>query len=1801
MAKEIKYTTIDEPITSITTPWSRMTGENTAEGYAGTRVEAFIKEQLRSRAGAAYFDPSENRVYYFMSEADKETWLQTGDKQLVVSHMDMNFSGTLYQIKISNSAGVGTMYVTTTQESALLTLSAASQSKSITGLQWADFAEDHMVTVSIDRGATGLFTPIVTDAFLLDGKSMDVDVRKYLATGANRVKVSVTGVISGYVSNAVYPVYLTAMYLAPSNLDWHTPFVEGEPYSLGGMNIGGALDKTLHVRVSGQGGYEATYEKHIGMATYVTNAYAFDGMDFPSAGTGVYDVECRVSAGELETEPLRCQIMCVSAEDRNTAQLVAVNNVAVGVDNYTEARLFDYAVYNGRYSTGSVHVRAIVTVDGEESVTVADEEHQDVACMAQNSYTLPLEVESEEPGMVLQVEIGGRQLSWNVDNTKGFPATAGAVFYLNPASRSNASADRESIVNTADRSKVTAKWTGMSWVDGTDGWTVDGAGRRCLLIPAGASCEIGYQPFASFRPSAGVTIEATYRIANSSDYDSGAISIADRPGDSDYQGLVIKPKSIGLHSANLKDDLRQGYQTMEGETVHMLATISPNYKGWSGVNVAQIYVNGVKKVTFAYTASDMWTLFRDIVIGSASADTYLYKLRVYNKGLSATDAMRNFVNSLGTTAEKAAAAASIESVVDENYRVDYDRVNSAGQGSMVIEMLDGADLPAYGKGKSYKARANIRIRIRPGWVLVIQNVEIEGQGTTSMNYKLWNLRWRLDKCSGWVAWYEDDEGNRIADVPDAGKNAVWLDRYGSGHVAVQRITAKKNYASSMQSHKMGATAAFNDLHHDCVGDNESGGRVAVWQDPCYGFLKKQVEGTQQYTYEFIGLYTIGPDKGDKNTFGYSTTEVKDSVIHLEGTDHSANGVGFDYPYSELEYVDEKEALCVKGTGSAVFEVGANPQLLETEFRPAYEAVYDNSTMLLNVSETLEQINADVEAFRKQKTAEGHEYSRYDVYTNGVYDLYYYNTSEGRYKATGINLLTDLGMSMDSIEGLGTGEVLEQIKAARRERFRSVADGYWDVEDNLFEIGFLLVIGATDNFKKNKYPYKMKLLADGGRWRSRQDDLDTIMPIDNLGLATKAAFVELFDWTDAQKVAYVFKGEDSRLIRLMVESYAEEFMAMLRKILAAMARRGAEYNGAAGARNQFRAFFDRYFFDRAQKYFTKSAYNADAECAYEEAYPPYKNGTYVVDVNPLAQSKGDAYEMERQWTDERMLYMASLCHYGPFATSGNTDSSYGLISMRTQSPQQLTLTPAVAMYPAVLEGQTASKHGARTMAGETAVMPAAGGTNTNLYIVAADWLEDIGDLSQVVIDGEDLSITGKRLRRIKVGDEEPTAIRNVMTGMSVGDCPCVEEVDARNLSTLVSGNIDLRGCGRLRSAWFDGTGVKGVTVRDGCRIESLHLPRTITSLQLVNLSQLTDLFVADVENLTYLRIENTPGADAFGMLRWTYAERTDDSPPMAVRLVGFEADCTAADLTMLAQMVSDEHFTGIDAQGNQGGNVPVIEGTIRVEHAYSDDIAALQQAYGEALVIIMTGEAFMSFADKEVEKIIATKYGDGTGITLTQARAVKQISSEFNNNTEIRTFDEFGAFGGDAGLAIGYSGFRNCKGLTSIDLSNVVEIYSNTGSDSSGAVFYKCGELKGTIRMPRLQKLGGAQFTSIFQECGIEIVADLGSITSTPGGWGPYGVFYKCPELRIIVLPQTLTTIGSYGNLGSGCPKLETVVVYAPVPPTLGDSAVSWGSTVRIYVPDASVEAYKTATGWTKFADRILALSELPEAVINEIS
>ena len=90
-------------------------------------------------------------------------------------------------------------------------------------------------------------------------------------------------------------------------------------------------------------------------------------------------------------------------------------------------------------------------------------------------------------------------------------------------------------------------------------------------------------------------------------------------------------------------------------------------------------------------------------------------------------------------------------------------------------------------------------------------------------------------------------------------------------------------------------------------------------------------------------------------------------------------------------------------------------------------------------------------------------------------------------------------------------------------------------------------------------------------------------------------------------------------------------------------------------------------------------------------------------------------------------------------------------------------------------------------------------------------------------------------------------------------------------------------------------------------------------------------------------------------------------------------------------------------------------------------------------------------------------------------------------------------------------------------------------------------------------------------------------------------FYDIFELTEVEISSTVETI-EYGAFAY-CSKLATVTVNRTVPATaVCDAQAGWNAfgdasdSLKIYVPDASVEDYKAADGWKEYADKIVGIS-----------
>ena len=124
----------------------------------------------------------------------------------------------------------------------------------------------------------------------------------------------------------------------------------------------------------------------------------------------------------------------------------------------------------------------------------------------------------------------------------------------------------------------------------------------------------------------------------------------------------------------------------------------------------------------------------------------------------------------------------------------------------------------------------------------------------------------------------------------------------------------------------------------------------------------------------------------------------------------------------------------------------------------------------------------------------------------------------------------------------------------------------------------------------------------------------------------------------------------------------------------------------------------------------------------------------------------------------------------------------------------------------------------------------------------------------------------------------------------------------------------------------------------------------------------------------------------------------------------------------------------------------------------------------------------------------------------------------------------------------------------------------------------------------IQTFGGGNYVNegAFTGCANIQYCDLSGCTSLT-------TINKWIDVPVLKLPESVTTISSNqydAVLGS---RVTQLIIYATTPPIMAgkfaqDTFLTQG---HIYVPDASVSAYKEAEGWSAYADIIKGISEIP--------
>lgn len=256
----------------------------------------------------------------------------------------------------------------------------------------------------------------------------------------------------------------------------------------------------------------------------------------------------------------------------------------------------------------------------------------------------------------------------------------------------------------------------------------------------------------------------------------------------------------------------------------------------------------------------------------------------------------------------------------------------------------------------------------------------------------------------------------------------------------------------------------------------------------------------------------------------------------------------------------------------------------------------------------------------------------------------------------------------------------------------------------------------------------------------------------------------------------------------------------------------------------------------------------------------------------------------------------------------------------------------------------------------------------------------------------------------------------------------------------------------------------------------------------------------------------------------------------------------------------------------------LQGRVHTTATYQEHIDAIRAKYPD--LYITSDNIYKYFEDPIIEKVFANWVGDGIGSTMSQLNSITSLprykfaENQNVDSANITSFNELGQL--TTIKTLGNFCFKNCSSLQSIDTSNIERLEGGCFYGCSslqqidlsnvkyiGSQFAnRCPSLSKYLYFPSIETIGIQSFNnSSFQK--LEFGPNLTSISTD--------AFWDCRQLNTLIFHST--TVPSYSD------------------PTKSDKFVYSMSQITIYVPDESVEDYKTA--WTNMANQIKGISELP--------
>lgn len=1472
-----------------------------------------------------------------------------------------------YSVRIKNHM-VSTSFTAANSARTLLTASF----EEFFGPEQTDASGTLEVLYKIEDESTDAYRTF-TKMIVPQSTPFNVDVTDILVLNKTvNIKFVIEGGGSGSTRSLTYSVSLVDAKISAVNYNPAAVYSGNVTFQY--KCIGRELNKTVHFVIDGVDRVAEIGTSHNKTETYVIETVG-------KLSYGAHDIRVYFTTPEgARSNELRYTLLYNNGTSKNP--MVGVISASDKI-TYGDTLTLDYVVFTPNQETTDELIVTVYSVDelGNKIVhttsTLNDITNNVLKTWQGLNYPSSgsVYVEFKSGSTVKTVTLTIEEVESDFDLT---PVTANLVYEYSAAGRSNNDSGKDRYTceyTTSD--KVTTNiaatfknfnWVSNGYVDG-EALTISGDAVHTIELPMFATSYMDDKNQLIKLDTAegatvttnGRTFEIEFSVNNVTDINAQII----RCMSDNNAGFIVTPQNCYLLSSNgdnvdldatgfiqneeniaaayIKDEqrIRLAFVIEPRGTVHYMQDDTTEITG----QCLNIYINGEFANSFPYPDNARFAQTEYITIGHNSCITNVYEVKIYNRGLTPAEILQNYKTSPLSAQDKITRFLDND-VLTEDGDVDYyaaikkypcllvtgrlspykdaDGVKTAGK----IEC--GLTLTKPDGNGGYTVEFECLDK-DPDGVWVGQN---NVQGTSSVKFPVKNYKVYLAKAS------TDADGNYKREKVKyslKGKDPVT-----GADLAIGESTLcwKGDYMSSDHANTFNANLADTLFGDILVSQDPAAGGDPRVQNTVYGFrclLFRQDDIGSPV--EFAGDGALNNDKGNTDTFG----------LECDGDE------GNDTLRQKWEFLNNTEALCSFKT-DRFFEIVDGEKRVLAGLECTYpdqgdledeglEPKYDQLQVLYTwVVQRANFWDASTDILETPLEYQGKSYTTERDYRKAIFRAEF-DKHFNRNRALVYYLFCEFVALCDN----RAKNMFLRCEDIRCERLLDVSGNEISIYD--------AINMETGEVNANLIDWENSTFAN---WIIDLYDLDSCFGVENSGYLQIPYYAE---WDFALKGVQKFNGYDSRLWLMFEEAMASDIEKKAQELT----------NKTGGTGLNYESLYKWHIQDNALLV-CPAVVNRDMEYKYSD---PWTEGfvDYSQDGYPFRHISSYKYLQRGSRTQQKDAFIQRRCNmlYSKYNCSKflNNNINFRAGTEVLAPDSGVTVTASQALYPAVKFGdgdKAVVVRAKKISSGQSATICKAGnetdcvGQSDTIYIAGGTLLTDIGDISKFhPYELQLQNATG--LKILTIGSTVEGYENNQLKSIDTTGCKILEELNVAGCSGL-TGTLNLSNNGLIRKVVATRSGASSVALPDGGVLEELYLGN-VRDIEILNQFNLREFSCSSYDNLTTLRIENTPCIHALEILA------AKSSQLEGIRLVGIDE---TIDNTDLLELLVSPAMRGkyINNEGNliQGDNrYPYISGRIHVDTLDATLLKQLNEAYPDLKIVYNTLYCTVTFMGVSDEPIV----------------------------------------------------------------------------------------------------------------------------------------------------------------------------------------------------------------------------------------